>query len=263
MLLRNMARIFAPSLHDKWQVKMRKTLAESLTRNEKVVVPEKKEKCIICHDEEVAIKWSKVVNVHDNNALKSERGNYSRRRSGTKPKMIVTHWDVTKSAESCCKVLNRVGLSSHFVIDNDGTIFQMLDTKHKAWHAGKVNKFSIGIDISNAYYLKHQDWYIKNGFGPRPIMSDCYIHGKKLKPFLGFFPIQIQAYKELLKALMNAYSIKNDYPTEDGNLIKTVYKPAVKGDFSGFVAHYHVSKNKKDVAGLDFSRIWSEIEEYY
>ena len=53
-----------------------------------------------------------------------------------KPTFFVNHWDVCLSADSCAKVLNKRGISVHFLIDNDGTIFQMLDTQHKAWHAG-------------------------------------------------------------------------------------------------------------------------------
>ena len=61
----------------------------------------------------------------------------------------------------------------HFLIDNDGTIYQMLDTQHIAWHAGIPryeggNKRGIGVEISNAYYPKYQEWYIKHGFGERP-----------------------------------------------------------------------------------------------
>ena len=66
--------------------------------------------------------------------------------------------------------------NENITIDNDGTIFQMLDTQHKAWHAGIPNyeggnPKGIGVEISNAYYLKYQDWYVKNGFGERPVQE--------------------------------------------------------------------------------------------
>ena len=47
------------------------------------------------------------------------------------------------------RVLEKRGISTHFVIDNDGTIVQLVDCNDIAWHAGnrKVNNASIGIDL--------------------------------------------------------------------------------------------------------------------
>jgi hypothetical protein len=44
---------------------------------------------------------------------------------------------------------------------------------HIAWHAGSrtVNRKSVGVEISNAYYPKYQSWYKKNGFGERPSIN--------------------------------------------------------------------------------------------
>lgn len=47
-------------------------------------------------------------------------------------------------------------LSSHFLIDRDGTIYRLVDEQHRAWHAGRsrmpdgredVNDFSIGVEM--------------------------------------------------------------------------------------------------------------------
>ena len=48
-------------------------------------------------------------------------------------------------------MLEKRGISVHFGIDNDGTIYQLLDTNHAAWHASsrKVNHRAIGIEIAN------------------------------------------------------------------------------------------------------------------
>jgi len=48
------------------------------------------------------------------------------------PNMIVTHWDVALSATSCFNILKKVSISTHFCIDNDGTIFQFVDTNNIA-----------------------------------------------------------------------------------------------------------------------------------
>lgn len=43
----------------------------------------------------------------------------------------------------------RSRVSAHYVIDKDGTIYQLVDDKKVAWHAGDVNSRSIGIEIVN------------------------------------------------------------------------------------------------------------------
>lgn len=44
---------------------------------------------------------------------------------------------------------DRRGLSCHFLLDVDGTIYQTLDLRERAWHATTSNDRSIGIEIAN------------------------------------------------------------------------------------------------------------------
>lgn len=37
-------------------------------------------------------------------------------------------------------------VSAHFVIDRDGTIYQLVDLRDTAWHASQVNAVSVGIE---------------------------------------------------------------------------------------------------------------------
>src|SRR5579872_6767499 len=37
-------------------------------------------------------------------------------------------------------------VSAHFVIDRDGTVYQLLDLSETGWHASQVNERSIGIE---------------------------------------------------------------------------------------------------------------------
>ena len=47
----------------------------------------------------------------------------------------------------------------NLITNDDGTIYQLLDTQHAAWHAGGRlwNHTGIGVEIANAYYLKYQN----------------------------------------------------------------------------------------------------------
>jgi len=174
-----------------------------------------------------------------------------------KPTMIVTHWDATTSAATCKRILQRRGISTHFCIDNDGVIYQYVDTNNVGWHAGKraVNKASIGIDFSNAYYMKYDKWYVKKGFGARPICENSKVHGVRLKPHLGYYPIQIQSYKKLVKVLTDHYKIELDTPKYDG-----VVSEAAKGKFKGIVSHYHLTRGKIDCAGLNIRAIIDSLD---
>ncbi len=61
------------------------------------------------------------------------------------------------SAQSCKECLDKYGVSSHYLIDLDGTVWQLVAEDKKAWHAGtstmpgdgrkSVNDFSIGIEL--------------------------------------------------------------------------------------------------------------------
>ena len=177
--------------------------------------------------------------------------------------MFVNHWDVCLDSTRCNDVLNKRGISVHFLIDNDGTIYQTLDMQHAAWHAGssRTNRPSVGVEISNAYYPKYQDWYKRNGHGERPLIEDAWVHGKKLEPFMDFYPEQIKALKALWKAIHNATEIPYETPTSQFDKTSTKYVQDVAyGSFSGFVSHYHISKGKIDCAGLDIRALLDEIE---
>jgi N-acetylmuramoyl-L-alanine amidase len=59
------------------------------------------------------------------------------------------------SIERLCNIEAQV--SSHYIISNDGEIYQLVDDLNKAWHAGisywrgkeNLNNFSIGIELDN------------------------------------------------------------------------------------------------------------------
>lgn len=226
--------------------------------------PEKDQSFIVCNSDLVEINWPKVVLWDEKDGFKSKSGtyyNYSG-KADRKPTMFVNHWDVCLSSESCANVLNKRGISVHFLIDNDGTIYQMLDTQHGAWHAGTVNNCSIGVEISSAYSLKYQDWYVKNGFGERPVIEDAICHGKKMKPFLGFYDVQLDALKALWAACHEAYNIPLVAPESDnaGFMTSTSEDSLVRsGKFKGYVSHYHQTRKKIDCAGLDIVKLLKTV----
>lgn len=225
------------------------------------------DKHIVHNGHFIPIEWDKVILWDESNGFKSKDGCYTSYagKPDRKPTMFVNHWDVCLSAESCAKVLNKRGISVHFLIDNDGTIFQMLDTQHKAWHAGIPryeggNSKGIGVEISNAYYLKYQDWYVKQGLGKRPVQEHGYVHGRTLPPFTDFYPVQLEALKALWKAIHTGIGIPLDYPKNVEGYIETgVHKECERGKFHGFCNHYNITRGKIDCAGLDLPKLLQDV----
>lgn len=220
---------------------------------------------IVYNNDFYPIEWDKVVLWSESDGLKAKPGTYYSYagRPQRNVRYFVNHWDVCLSSRSCQSVLDRRGISVHFLIDNDGTIYQTLDMQHGAWHAGseRANRASVGVEITNAYYTKYQNWYIKNGYGERPVVEHAWVHHNKLEPFLGFYPKQIEALKALWKAIHGATEIPYETPLNQfGNTSTTYEQEVTYGKFSGFVSHYHVSKRKIDCAGLDIHKLLNEIE---
>ena len=216
------------------------------------------EKAILYKGKKFPIKWDKVVLPTDDGGMQHDNG-YQHMKRKRKVSMFVAHWDVCLNSKSCFRVLNKTSRSAsiHFAIDNDGTIYQFLDMNHIAWHASKrsVNKKSVGVEISNAYYPKYQNWYKKNGFGESPMITDATVHGKKMEPFMDFYPVQKEALKALMEAVHNALDIPLEAPEGD-----TVVKEVASGKYKGFVHHFNVVKNKIDCAGLDLGKIVEDIK---
>lgn len=213
---------------------------------------------IICNGQYVKLNWNKVVTFAQDNHWSLPETNYRKHNGIRHPGIFLVHWDVCLSSKRCHEVLKKRGISVHFFIDNDGTIYQSMDTRHIAWHAGirKVNDASIGVEISNAYYPKYQNTYQLKGFGERPIITGAQVHGAPLEPFLGFYPVQLQALKALYAGLHKAHGIPFDYPKNADGEMKTTISPSVVSTMHrGVASHFHATKRKIDCAGLDLKEI--------
>lgn len=76
-----------------------------------------------------------------------------------RPNLIVLHHTSNDSADRALRTLTSPErkVSSHYLIDRDGTIIRLVDESARAWHAGKswwggitdVNSVSIGIELDN------------------------------------------------------------------------------------------------------------------
>ncbi|MDR0563466.1 MAG: N-acetylmuramoyl-L-alanine amidase [Azoarcus sp.] len=76
-----------------------------------------------------------------------------------KPNYVILHHTSSDTLERSLAVLTspRAGVSSHYLIDRDGQVLQLVDENLRAWHAGEsywagntdMNSVSIGIELVN------------------------------------------------------------------------------------------------------------------
>jgi N-acetylmuramoyl-L-alanine amidase len=94
-----------------------------------------------------------------NNIIQAFSPNFNERRPPGIPKLIVLHYTGMLSAASAlarlCDPASEV--SSHYLIDEQGQIYQLVPNTYRSWHAGTsswqgvidINSWSIGIELDN------------------------------------------------------------------------------------------------------------------
>lgn len=200
---------------------------------------------------------------------------------------FVIHFDVCGTSRQCFKVLHdERRLSVHFLLDVDGTIYQTLDLKERAWHAAEANDRSIGVEIAHiGAYPKKADpvlieWYPKDSLGPyvrfpkwmketgirtpdfvaRPARRGLLsgpIHGTTYYQY-DFTTEQYRALAHLAAALHGVFpKIRLDYPRAgNGKPLTRALSAAELQGFSGLLGHYHVTKRKTDPGpAFDWERV--------
>jgi N-acetylmuramoyl-L-alanine amidase len=85
--------------------------------------------------------------------------NYDRRKPGGPVDILLIHYTGMETAEAALERLcdPESKVSAHYVIDEDGTAYQLVKEKRRAWHAGvaswrgetDINGRSIGIELVN------------------------------------------------------------------------------------------------------------------
>jgi N-acetyl-anhydromuramyl-L-alanine amidase AmpD len=191
---------------------------------------------------------------------------------------FVLHFDVAGVSKVCFQVLqDHRDLSVHFMLDVDGTIYQTLDLKERAWHATTSNDRSIGIEIANMGAYPPSDlgplneWYPKDADGRvrlqitasvgnpmiytkdfvgRPARNELVrgvIQGEELSQY-DFTPEQYAALTHLTATLCTIFpKITCDYPRDaQGKLIPAKLPDAELAAYHGVMGHYHIQTNKTD-----------------
>lgn len=159
--------------------------------------------------------------------------------TGERVNLFVLHWDGCTSAHQCFHVLLDRGLSVQLLLDGDGTVYQALDlAEARAWHAGRANERSIGVEIQNPVRLHRNKWQKP----PREVVTESRVHGRGTYEHLDFYDVQKKRTVELAEFLCERFGIPRALPTKGDNVVKGL-APA---GFKGVCGHYHLSKTKPD-----------------
>lgn len=191
---------------------------------------------------------------------------------------FVIHYDACGTSRQCFKVLHDLrGLSVHFLLDADGTIYQTLDLKERAWHATTSNTRSIGVEIAQIGAVRPgarqtvDAWYPadaegsprltvparfgdpgfrKPGFVGRPVRSEPVrgvVQGVELIQY-DYTPEQYAALARLTATLCRVFPrIRCDYPRDaEGRLVTHVLTADELDRFQGVLGHFHIQTNKVD-----------------
>lgn len=208
--------------------------------------------------------------------------------------LVVLHYDVAWTSRNCFKVLHDMrGLSCHFLLDVDGTIYQTLDLSLRARHAGGVNDRSIGVEIAHPGPLEltkgladrytretdasgDPDGLVRFDLGrlapdvrtpgfvvrpARPAPISGSIHGRAYSMY-DYTEEQYRSLGHLLAALARAFpDLKLEAPrAPDGAVVTTTVDPARLGAATGtgVVGHFHVGGHKQDPGpAFDWERVLS------
>ncbi|MDP6409423.1 MAG: peptidoglycan recognition family protein [Planctomycetota bacterium] len=200
---------------------------------------------------------------------------------------FVLHYDVCGTSRTCFDVLHRRrGLSVHFLLDLDGTIYQTLDVRDTAWHAAVANSRSLGVEIAQwgarapARIGELDEWYASvdggtrvtiperfgdgglrtagfEGWTARPALQRGVIHGTELVQF-DFTAEQYDSLVRLLAGLCTELpGLLPDAPRDASGRVRTdALAPAELAAFRGILGHYHVTSRKTDPGpAFDWERV--------
>ncbi|MFA5625078.1 MAG: N-acetylmuramoyl-L-alanine amidase [Bradymonadales bacterium] len=183
---------------------------------------------------------------------------------------IALHHDVTMSATETFNVLCSRGLSTHFVINYDGTLFQFLDCYHCAWATGDNNNLCIAIDMNNPVFPELRD---KDPASGKRELFQGKINGS-VKTMLGYTEEQYETLIALMKAFITPIPVAGEEPwvplpvvaencfppiSDNGEVVNRMLRDYL--GFKGFMGHYHCSANKWDPGpAFDWMRVLSGIK---
>lgn len=168
---------------------------------------------------------------------------------------------------------NERRLSVHFILDDKGVIYQTLDCKEIAWHGGKQNRRSIGVECC----LYPKAWSNPGAYSEKRCerlglaehdVGQSYIQGKDRMVFLmpdeqaenlAFLIAGTWFARDCLAGRVDTAPV---FPSFAAGNPDMDYKPEHK-EHVGLVMHSNVSTKKWDAAGVDSANLQKNVATIY
>jgi N-acetyl-anhydromuramyl-L-alanine amidase AmpD len=176
-----------------------------------------------------------------------------------KKDLVVLHFTAGASASSAVGYWNSTPekVATAFVLDLDGTVYQVFDPKYFAWHLGfkgsyAHDKRSIGIEIVNFGPLKPlgdtlMSW--PSNYKQRFCLkseTDKYVKTKfrGFEYYAAYTPAQLDSIGPLVEHICKTYDIpKVTIPQEK----REIFDPTFVGTWKGIASHQNFRPDKSDV----------------
>ena len=165
-------------------------------------------------------------------------------------KQIYLHHTVSSTATSTIDWFKQLKykVSTAFVVDKDGTIYQLFDPNYWAWHLGNYaseydNAQSIGIEIVNEGALSTNTGTLKWEYGN--YNNEPFTLDKPWRGYTMFAPYttkQVEAVAGLIRYLCNKFSIRREV------INNFDFNKNLLGSYSGVLFHCNVHDGKTDIS---------------
>lgn len=169
-------------------------------------------------------------------------------------RQLVVHHDGADSSAECFHILHdERGLSVHFLIDTDGTIYQTLDLADVAFHAQFVNGLSVGVELCNRGRV---DLACSEAHRRQREPRTATVHGHAYQMW-SFTNAQYVSLAQLTAELARIFPrLPLCFPQNGGPIFTKLAEPE---RYSGLLGHYHVSMQKWDPGCFDFPKLLTQL----
>jgi N-acetyl-anhydromuramyl-L-alanine amidase AmpD len=154
--------------------------------------------------------------------------------------LIVEHWTGGENpVDTFVGTLKTRGLSCHFFVDHEGSVYQLCDADALAAHARGHNARSVGVEIQNHATGDP----VVRGIRREVVLED--VHGVPERRAT-FTPAQVAATIKLTEALCAHYGLPFAVPMDGRDVVRTTLPVHELAEYRGVVGHYHLTRRKRD-----------------
>lgn len=139
------------------------------------------------------------------------------------------------------------GLSVHYIVGTDGEVLQTAPHSLVCLHAGKVNGWTVGIEVVSPLLARTKAASLERQRGIRRRVYRDRVRGRRELDLLALTDAQMDATLLLVETLCDQLRVPRRVPTDgDGSLMRREMTDAELAEFRGVLGHFHCHPSKLD-----------------